>query len=742
MELEKHVMFCKKNSSEGRQQGRANKYMFDSLEKIKLDLEEGAAEVTKIKGFIQKIGFSPVFVYYFSENGIRLWHGLAQRQPGFLDATGSVVKKNKTSGKKFLYYELCVQNPSAGNTSIPIAAMITEQQNAPQITDFINCFQHAEKLIYGHSSVCQPIQINIDFSMALLTSVLKAVNVETLEDYLNRCWRILNGSASSVDFKKTTVHICLAHIMNNMKRKIKDVQKKNLEYMLFFIGLLINCKTLTQMKEIILDGFVVFSCAKFTRAVQKHQDRLTRKINSFDTSCNLGINYIVNSDITDDDEVTLTNSNFYEEEMFLKIGNTSPFKTFCDKIYHFAESIWTSDEDTNNSPLNSKYCPRVILLLRKWYFPTLPLWCNLMLDDLCRHLSDQQQNSPAVFDLYKAHDQRDVHNASKTTSVVEQRFNVLKNTHLQGRKLARLDDFSSEIHMYFKSNQKNAVLMHMKNRKRKTISVKKHKTVTGQWAKNETKPSQLSDSGKYQRRPQRTFQTPSSDVHDNSDYDVLATKENITKFSGKENPNFLKRLSLRTETNKPSSTYVRRRLKLTKMDSKCNANTDVITMMPRKHPSHVFRKFMTEKKLDNNMDVARHKTNRNGEHDQLISSDQKSTYSNQVQIPFVEMMNIGNTCWLNSALQAFAKTKVIGEIASEKHLNGCEANLLNMLKLLRIGCSERDYPYIQGLFHDEKGFPTLLEENFALGMQHDVHEFYTKMLSHILVKTQGKLKVC
>ena len=93
----------KKHSSESRQQGRAKKYMFDNLKKIKLDLEDGASEVTKIKGFIPKIGFIPVFVYYFSENGIRLWHGLAQRQPGFLAATGSVVKKNKTSGNKFMY---------------------------------------------------------------------------------------------------------------------------------------------------------------------------------------------------------------------------------------------------------------------------------------------------------------------------------------------------------------------------------------------------------------------------------------------------------------------------------------------------------------------------------------------------------------------------------------------------------------------------------------------------------------
>jgi hypothetical protein len=86
----------------------------------------------------------------------------------------------------------------------------------------------------------------------------------------------------------------------------------------------------------------------------------------------------------------------------------------------------------------------------------------LLLGDLRRHLSEPQKNSPAVYELYDNQNKHPLVNPSKTTSVVEQRFNALKNTHLQGKKLARIDDFSSEIHQYFESNQKAAVVMHMK----------------------------------------------------------------------------------------------------------------------------------------------------------------------------------------------------------------------------------------------------------------------------------------
>ncbi len=183
-----------------------------------------------------------------------------------------------------MYYEICFQNPTPGETSIPIAAMISEKHDEPQISDFLSHPHHAEKIDFGHGNIRQPLQINIDFSMALLVSVLKVFNTESVDDYLDRSWRIFQGTASSKDLEKTPVHICLAHIMNNMKRRLKDVSRKNLDFLLYVIGLLIQFKTLEEMRELLFDCFVIFNSECISPVSEPHLKRLLAKINSFDSS--------------------------------------------------------------------------------------------------------------------------------------------------------------------------------------------------------------------------------------------------------------------------------------------------------------------------------------------------------------------------------------------------------------------------------------------------------------------------
>ncbi len=191
---------------------------------------------------MQRIGYSPLYVLYCNEHAIRLWHELNKKQPAFIDATDGVVY-NKKKGREYLYYEICFANPTPGLTSIPVAAMLSEKHDVPQIHHFLSCFQHSEKQVYGRSNTSQPQQINTDFSMALILSVLKCYNTETLNDYLDRTWKILSGHGTNNDLKKTVLHVCLAHVMKNVKSKLKDhLSKRNLEFCMYFFGLLINAK--------------------------------------------------------------------------------------------------------------------------------------------------------------------------------------------------------------------------------------------------------------------------------------------------------------------------------------------------------------------------------------------------------------------------------------------------------------------------------------------------------------------
>ncbi len=77
----------------------------------------------------------------------------------------------------------------------------------------------------------------------------------------------------------------LAHFMKSVKRTLKDLKKRNTKFCLFYMGLLINAKHMAESNEILYDGYVVVLSEKCTTLSESHEQRLTNKINNFDTSC-------------------------------------------------------------------------------------------------------------------------------------------------------------------------------------------------------------------------------------------------------------------------------------------------------------------------------------------------------------------------------------------------------------------------------------------------------------------------
>ena len=52
-----------------------------------------------------------------------------------------------------------------------------------------------------------------DRAMVFLLATLKVWNSETKNDFLRRAYRIVTGTADAVDYKKTNIHACLAHVL-------------------------------------------------------------------------------------------------------------------------------------------------------------------------------------------------------------------------------------------------------------------------------------------------------------------------------------------------------------------------------------------------------------------------------------------------------------------------------------------------------------------------------------------------
>ena len=211
----------RKIASEGRQISYMDKDMFKSLEKVRLNLvqKESSRELppASTQGFVHMICQFPLIVHMWIEDQVRLWHERCANDVSYLDATGTIIANH--NGKRVLYYALVVRHPCEGSPAVPVAEMITSDHRACNIRTFLDSFRQAESKIFG-GRVTSPRQLNADYSRAILLAVLREFNNESLCDFFQRAFRILNKNGLESDFSLTVPHVGCSHFMHIVHRKV------------------------------------------------------------------------------------------------------------------------------------------------------------------------------------------------------------------------------------------------------------------------------------------------------------------------------------------------------------------------------------------------------------------------------------------------------------------------------------------------------------------------------------------
>ena len=178
-------------------------------------------------GFVQYFSIYPFKVHLIIDDQIKLYLEEAKKERPVLyfDATGSIIKKILGQRKAVLYYALIMKNPRSGRAGIPVAEMLTNDQHASEIkhflSRFVNTISKGKKLKSG-----RPRRIEVDFSWALIQAVLHAFNSEETKSYLIRTWNLVHRHLSTKDIEGFTYpHICSAHMLKDVSRRLKDVTK-------------------------------------------------------------------------------------------------------------------------------------------------------------------------------------------------------------------------------------------------------------------------------------------------------------------------------------------------------------------------------------------------------------------------------------------------------------------------------------------------------------------------------------
>lgn len=147
----------------------------------------------------------------------------------YLDATGSIIPKERAQSPPHYVYELVVRNPSKGASPLPVATYVTCDHTTSSVTYFLQAFQTDLVRMYGNGANKRPAMITCDGSLVLMQSISIAFCRTGLEDLLQKYFLLISGQYPADTFDLPILHRCLSHIMKNAK----DLCKKQYIYIFF-----------------------------------------------------------------------------------------------------------------------------------------------------------------------------------------------------------------------------------------------------------------------------------------------------------------------------------------------------------------------------------------------------------------------------------------------------------------------------------------------------------------------------
>ncbi len=161
-------------------------------------------------GYNQHLQVDPFAVQMYTEQGMEILLSHLKDNHNttlYLDATRGIVSKYQIKLRKVLYYALVLPRDGSSKPLLPVTEMLTNKHNVPNISSWLLKFVHSVSKL---TSV-RVNRIEIDFSWALIQSVLVSFNKENVDTFLDRAHKICHFQLQRKDVKRfTVVHICAA----------------------------------------------------------------------------------------------------------------------------------------------------------------------------------------------------------------------------------------------------------------------------------------------------------------------------------------------------------------------------------------------------------------------------------------------------------------------------------------------------------------------------------------------------
>ncbi|KAH3782377.1 hypothetical protein DPMN_160292 [Dreissena polymorpha] len=182
------------------------------------DCLPGKSNSLNLRGYVQTISYQPFSTILFSYESLMAAKNNIQNADGtfYFDATGGVAFLAGKSRRKLLYYALVQKG--LNNSVVPVLQFLLENQTTVAIVNPLLLFFTALKKCTKH---CSPKRVEMDFSWAIIHSVLQVLNCTTIHVYIKYCYMLITAKISA-DTDTTVIHICSAHMVKTCRDYLRD----------------------------------------------------------------------------------------------------------------------------------------------------------------------------------------------------------------------------------------------------------------------------------------------------------------------------------------------------------------------------------------------------------------------------------------------------------------------------------------------------------------------------------------
>jgi hypothetical protein len=217
-----------------------------------------------VRGFIQGIGSDPFFVLFYLQEQVESYIEACRNRKAIIhfDSTGSVMK-GFPEQKRPYYYAVVLSG-----SSMPLLEFITTCHHASWLVSKLDFFwRDVTILCNGRRSV--PKVAVVDFSFALINTLMTLFNRSSVTAYLQDTWNFLMGHTNSTFSAICIIVLCCAHFIKSVANTLirREQRKCVRQAVLVMVSTLQWCKSLSEASSKYRAAHTILTSTKMTGAV-------------------------------------------------------------------------------------------------------------------------------------------------------------------------------------------------------------------------------------------------------------------------------------------------------------------------------------------------------------------------------------------------------------------------------------------------------------------------------------------